>query len=65
MKIFRAKQMLGMDSELSQTPSLTPHMLLKAKLFWHIFIHYSKVNGTPTLTGRYADPKGRRLGRPS
>ena len=53
-----------MDSESSQTPSLTPHMLLKANLFWCIFILYSKVNGTPALTGRWADPEGRRLRRP-
>ena len=65
MKIFRAKQMLGMDSESSQTPSLTPHMLLKADLFWCIFILYSKVNGTPTLIGHWADPESHWLGHPS
>ena len=40
-------------------------MLLKADLFWCIFILYSKVNGIPTLTGLCADPEGHRLRRPS
>ena len=43
------KQMFAMHSESSQTPSSTPHMLLKAHLFWCIFILYSKVNGTQTV----------------
>ena len=38
--------MLAMDSESSQTPDLTPQMLLEAHLFWCIFMLYSKVNGT-------------------
>ena len=32
--VFHAKQMLAMDSESRETPSLTPHMLLKADLFF-------------------------------
>ena len=49
--------MLGMDSESSQTPSLTSHMLLKANLFWCIFILYSKSIGPQALIGRWADPR--------
>ena len=47
--VLRAKQMLAMDSEPSQTPSLTPHMLFETHLFLCIFTLYSKVNGTQTL----------------
>ena len=34
--VLRAKQMLAMNSESSQTPSLTPYMLLEAHVFSHI-----------------------------
>ena len=43
--VFRAKQMLAMDSESCKTPSLTPHMLLKADFIFVFFSCIVKLMG--------------------